>query len=367
MNPPVGVKAVVEAVCILMGVKPVRHFDKNTNKASFDYWASAKKSVLNAGLLDALVNYDKDHVPVSVLTKLKKVTKQPDFEVQHIKSVSSAAAGMAMWVLAIESYAEFCHSEKGRKLNLLGTRVREIENALASAPQLESEESKKPHIPKARHSLPIKAPVSPLLQGAIQDMVAFWKGEVSRIDKEMKCVPGEALLRAGSLVLAGNPNGRNKRQESWKRLITAKDIPLVEKKRESLTLEGWVQEAQQAGKVGVLIDPEGMAVASLGKIATVSARDPKLGERIGSTQRVFVTDVPSQLPVALNKELKKEKRKGVLVLITRVETPDFLETGEGFVVRDCQSSEEELTDAMLEEVVRKERPRLLARRTQLGY
>jgi dynein heavy chain, axonemal len=52
-NPPAGVRLVMEAVCIMKGIKPERKID-SIGKVTYDYWMPTKR-VLNL-LLIALVN-----------------------------------------------------------------------------------------------------------------------------------------------------------------------------------------------------------------------------------------------------------------------------------------------------------------------
>ena len=48
---PAGVKLVLEAVCVLKGVKPVRLKDTNTGQMVDNYWEASKKMVGRVRLL----------------------------------------------------------------------------------------------------------------------------------------------------------------------------------------------------------------------------------------------------------------------------------------------------------------------------
>lgn len=59
-NPPSGVKLVMEAVCILKGVKPDRIPDPSgSGKKIEDYWGPSKKLLGDLKFLQSLRDYDK--------------------------------------------------------------------------------------------------------------------------------------------------------------------------------------------------------------------------------------------------------------------------------------------------------------------
>ncbi|XP_077987554.1 dynein axonemal heavy chain 3-like isoform X2 [Glandiceps talaboti] len=103
-NPPNGVKIVMEAICILRGIKP----DKKVNeqgKPYEDYWPAAKKMLGDMKFLEHLKSFDKDTIAESYMKKIRdRYISNPDFDPQVIKHVSSACEGMCKWVLAIEVY-----------------------------------------------------------------------------------------------------------------------------------------------------------------------------------------------------------------------------------------------------------------------
>jgi len=89
-NPPQLVLTTLEAVCVLMGVKPT--------------WAEAKKLLNDMQFLDKLKTYDKDNVPAPAIRKLKKYMENPDFTPDKMRSVSTAATSLCMWVRAMWVY-----------------------------------------------------------------------------------------------------------------------------------------------------------------------------------------------------------------------------------------------------------------------
>ena len=89
-NPPEMVKFTLEAVCILMDVKPD--------------WGEAKKLMSQMDFMDQLKSYDKDNIPKKTIGKVKKYFDDPRFLPDEIKKQSSAAMCLCMWVRAMVVY-----------------------------------------------------------------------------------------------------------------------------------------------------------------------------------------------------------------------------------------------------------------------
>ncbi|CAK9103626.1 Dynein axonemal heavy chain 7 (Axonemal beta dynein heavy chain 7) (Ciliary dynein heavy chain 7) (Dynein heavy chain-like protein 2) (hDHC2) [Durusdinium trenchii] len=105
-SPPDGVKLVMEAMCVMMHVKPIKAKDPNDpNKKINDYWEPAKKQLLgDPKLLTNLVEYDKDNIDPKVITKANAYVENPDFDPEKIKKASNAAYGLCCWIRAMVQY-----------------------------------------------------------------------------------------------------------------------------------------------------------------------------------------------------------------------------------------------------------------------
>ena len=95
-NPPYGIKLVMEAICILKGVKPDRVPDPaGTGKKVEDFWGPSKRVLGDMGFLKSLKEYDKDSVPVAIVKKIRSTyTSNEDFDPEKIKTASTAAEGL---------------------------------------------------------------------------------------------------------------------------------------------------------------------------------------------------------------------------------------------------------------------------------
>jgi len=104
-NPPDGVKMVMEAICLLKGIKAERIPDPATGKRVEDFWGPSRKLLGDMKFLDSLKTFDKDNIPPSNIKAVRdKFLNDPEFVPDKIRSASTAAEGLCKWVVAIESY-----------------------------------------------------------------------------------------------------------------------------------------------------------------------------------------------------------------------------------------------------------------------
>jgi len=105
-SPPGAVKLVIEAVCIMKGIKPERKPDPNgSGKMVEDFWGPGKKMLSDMRFLDSLKNYDKDNIDAKIIKVIReKYSCNPDFDPEKIKSVSTACYGLCSWVRAMDTY-----------------------------------------------------------------------------------------------------------------------------------------------------------------------------------------------------------------------------------------------------------------------
>lgn len=104
-SPPVGVKIVMEAVCILKEIKP----DKIPNPSGVgtieDYWGPSKKVLGDMKFLEGLIKFEKDSIPVAAIQLLhKRILNNEAFDPDKVKTASTAAEGLCKWTLAIVEY-----------------------------------------------------------------------------------------------------------------------------------------------------------------------------------------------------------------------------------------------------------------------
>jgi len=123
-------------LCVMFEVKPVKvratsRYSKmqTPQKPKFDYWEAAKKQLLaNPNLLGRMINYDKDNISDSVMTKIKPLISNPEFQPDQVKKASFAAQGICLWIHAMVTYHHVANEVQPKKLRLVAA-----EKALAKA------------------------------------------------------------------------------------------------------------------------------------------------------------------------------------------------------------------------------------------
>ena len=113
-SPPLVVQTVMEAVCILLGEQPT--------------WESAKKVLNRPSYMEDLANFDKDNITPNTLAKINKYIENPDMAPENVKTKSVAAAGMCMWVHAMNVYSQIA-SEVAPKQERLNKMNKELDKA----------------------------------------------------------------------------------------------------------------------------------------------------------------------------------------------------------------------------------------------
>ena len=102
-NPPQAVKFVLEAICVMKGIKSER---KNVDgKMIEDYWGPSLKMIGDMKFLDSLIQYDKNNIAPPVMKRIReKFIPDPNFDPAVIRAVSTACEGLCKWVRALDSY-----------------------------------------------------------------------------------------------------------------------------------------------------------------------------------------------------------------------------------------------------------------------
>lgn len=73
-NPPAAIKLVLEAVCVLKGLKPTRT-PNEIGRMVDDYWGASQKMLGDMKFLESLKTFDKDNIPAPIMKKIREVKK----------------------------------------------------------------------------------------------------------------------------------------------------------------------------------------------------------------------------------------------------------------------------------------------------
>ena len=104
---PDSLMKVIEAVMILLNVKPLqkRSEGKAGGKVD-DYWEPAKSVIFDdPNFLSSLMQFDRDNVPVEVIEKVKPYIEDTEnFTGAKLKNVSAFGEACCLWVHGIYIY-----------------------------------------------------------------------------------------------------------------------------------------------------------------------------------------------------------------------------------------------------------------------
>uniref|UniRef100_T1GTP2 Dynein heavy chain coiled coil stalk domain-containing protein n=1 Tax=Megaselia scalaris TaxID=36166 RepID=T1GTP2_MEGSC len=125
-SPPSAVKLVLEAVCVMKGIKPDRKPDPS-GRVVEDFWGPSQRMLGDMKFLESLKTFDKDNIPAANIKKIRdKYITDRDFVPEKIKSASTACEGLCRWVRAMDVYDKVAKIVAPKKLALSGA-----ENELA--------------------------------------------------------------------------------------------------------------------------------------------------------------------------------------------------------------------------------------------
>uniref|UniRef100_A0A182IVR3 Dynein beta chain, ciliary n=4 Tax=Anopheles atroparvus TaxID=41427 RepID=A0A182IVR3_ANOAO len=108
-SPPGAVTNVTAAVMVLLA--------QNGKIAKDRSWKAAKITMAKVdAFLDALINYDKEHIHPEIIKAIQPYLKDSEFEPDFVRSKSAAAAGLCAWVInIIKFYDVYCDVEPKRR------------------------------------------------------------------------------------------------------------------------------------------------------------------------------------------------------------------------------------------------------------
>ena len=105
-KPPPAVQLVMEAVCILLSEKPD--------------WSTAKVILSDPSFMQRLKDFDKDNIDAKNLKKLQKYLTDPMMQTDAVRSVSTAATSLCMWVHAMDVYSRVAKEVEPKRKHLEG-------------------------------------------------------------------------------------------------------------------------------------------------------------------------------------------------------------------------------------------------------
>ncbi|XP_047226085.1 dynein axonemal heavy chain 7 isoform X2 [Girardinichthys multiradiatus] len=245
-NPPPAVKLVMEAICILKGVKPDRVPDPSgSGKKIEDYWGPAKKLLGDIRFLQSLYEYNKDNIPANLMAVIRqRYITNPDFVPEKIRTASTAAEGMCKWVCAMDKYdtvakvvapkkAKLKEAEEELKvamdaLHIKQAALKEVQDKLSKLQEtLEANMSKKADLENQVDLCSKKLERAEQLIGDLGGEKTRWSQMAFSLGKLYNNLTGDILISAAIVAYLGafTSNYRQVQMEKWIKLCKSIDIP----------------------------------------------------------------------------------------------------------------------------------------------
>ncbi len=259
-EPPHAVKLVLEAVCLMMAVKPVKVKDPNGGmKKVDDFWVAAQKHLIcDPRFPQNLISYDRDNMAPEMVDRVRMYTNNPDFNPEKIKKGSVAAAGLCKWVHAMVAYDQIARLvapkraalvqaesdlkvvqtdliEKQKSLQVIMERLGVLKDRLRQA------ESKKATLEEQFTDCRKKLRRTHQLISGLGGGKVAWSKASREYLLRYNTVVGDVLLASGLIAYMGAFTSlyRNLALNQWKDLLSSKGI----KHSDSFSLEALLGDA----------------------------------------------------------------------------------------------------------------------------
>ena len=245
-RPPGGVKLVMEAVCIMQGVKPKMEAGEKPGTKIANYWDNGKKQLLSdiPRFLESLFKFDKDNIPEDRIKKIQPYIDDPDFTPANIEKVSTACKSLCMWARAMHKYDQVAKSiaPKRAALEQADAELEEVNKILSAAKaelfEVESNLEKlqvtyertaskkkelEDNVELCKHRL-IRADK---LIGGLADEKVRWAQMVEKLTRDMVNVIGDILISSGSVAYCApfTENYRHKFIQLWRDCLERFHVP----------------------------------------------------------------------------------------------------------------------------------------------
>ncbi|KAG1698535.1 Dynein heavy chain 7, axonemal [Nymphon striatum] len=249
-SPPNAVKLVMAAICVMIDMKPDRINDPSGSGMMInDYWGPSKRLLSDMSFLEKLKNYDKDNIPVHIITKIRKsYTNLEEFNPSVVAKASSAAEGLCMWLLAIEKYEKVLKVVGPKKIKLVEaeeqlsstlTMLKEKQNELANAEtklkvlqqQLDEKNKHKAELEKEVDMCATKLGRAEQLIEDLGGEQDRWSATSSKLQMDYDNLTGDMLISSGIITYLGpfTSQFRSVCIDDWTQFVSSHNLTCSEK------------------------------------------------------------------------------------------------------------------------------------------
>ena len=298
-NPPAAVKVVMETVCIMQSIKPVRKNDpSNPSKKINDYWEASQKLLGDTGFLQSLKDYDKDNIPPAIIDKVRPFLDHELFDPDVVKKASKACYGLCCWVRAMEAYDRVAKVVQPKKAKLKQANeefallqaalagkkaeLAEVEAKLqALNDQLKEMQDKKAKLEDDVDLCGKKLQRAEKLIGGLGGEKVRWGSIVKELAADYNGLTGDVLLASGYVAYLGafTMPYRDDALSQWTGVCREKKVPCADQFRlqkvlgDQVLVQDWVIfglpndsfsidnaiSMQNSRRWPLMIDPQGQA------------------------------------------------------------------------------------------------------------
>ncbi|XP_006082785.1 LOW QUALITY PROTEIN: dynein heavy chain 7, axonemal [Myotis lucifugus] len=248
-SPPAGVKLVMEAICILKGIKSDKIPDPTgSGKKIEDFWGPAKRLLGDIRFLQSLHEYDKDNIPPAYMNIIRKnYIPNPDFVPEKIRNASTAAEGLCKWVIAMDSYDKVAKIVAPKKIKLAAAEgelkvamdglrkkqaaLHEVQDKLAKLQdKLEQNKEKKADLENQVDLCSKKLERAEQLIGGLGGEKTRWSQSALELGLLYINLTGDILISSGVVAYLGafTSNYRQNQVKEWTDLCKGRGIPCSE-------------------------------------------------------------------------------------------------------------------------------------------
>ncbi|XP_055472779.1 dynein axonemal heavy chain 7, partial [Psammomys obesus] len=265
-SPPAGVKLVMEAICILKGIKADKIPDPTgSGKKIEDFWGPAKRLLGDIRFLQSLHEYDKDNIPPAYMNIIRKsYIPNPDFVPEKIRNASTAAEGLCKWVIAMDSYDKVAKIVAPKKIKLAAAEgelriameglrkkqsaLKEVQDKLAKLQDtLEMNKQKKADLENQVDLCSKKLERAEQLIGGLGGEKTRWSNSALELGQLYVNLTGDILISSGVVAYLGafTSNYRQNQTKEWSHSCKERNIPcsddysLMGTLGEAVTIRAW--------------------------------------------------------------------------------------------------------------------------------
>ncbi|XP_057625591.1 dynein axonemal heavy chain 1 [Chionomys nivalis] len=248
-RPPPGVKLVIEAVCIMKGIKPKKVPGEKPGSKVDDYWEPGKGLLQDPGrFLESLFKFDKDNIGEAVIKAIQPYIDNEEFQPAAIAKVSKACTSICQWVRAMHKYHFVAKAVEPKRQALREAQddlevtqrileeakqhLREVEDGIATL-QAKYREcvAKKEELEMKCEQCEQRLGRADKLINGLSDEKVRWQETVENLVNMLDNISGDVLVAAGFVAYLGPFTGqyRTSLYDQWVRQLTIHQVPHTSK------------------------------------------------------------------------------------------------------------------------------------------